>query len=147
MYSVFILEDDEPTRIRLGNIVNGDASLHLVKSEATLKASRKWFVDSQVDILLVDLGLPDGYGADLIREVSQIYSDTRIMVISRLGDESSVIEAIKAGAVGYLLKDNDESHILDAINQLANGAGLFNAKSPDNLKHDLNSVHYHTKPN
>ncbi|HHL18750.1 MAG TPA: response regulator transcription factor [Thiothrix sp.] len=122
--TVFILEDDKPTRLRLCNIINNDNHLMLAYSAESLKESRQWLIHpahSHIDIFLIDLGLPDGYGTDFINEISQSHQHTKIMVISRLGDENSVIEAIKAGAKGYLLKDNDEMHIIDAIKQLACG--------------------------
>jgi len=119
--TVFILEDDKPTRLRLCNIIDNDSHFILANSAGSLQESRQWLKHSTIDILLIDLGLPDGYGTDLINEVSQTHKNTKIMVISRLGDENSVIEAIKAGAKGYLLKDNEETHIIDAIKQLACG--------------------------
>jgi len=122
--TVFILEDNKPTRLRLCNIINNDPHLVLAHSAGTLKESRQWLMHpahSHIDIFLIDLGLPDGYGTDFINEISQAHQHNKIMVISRLGDENSVIEAIKAGAKGYLLKDNDETHIIDAIKQLACG--------------------------
>lgn len=121
--TVFIVEDDRSTRLRLCNIIDNDNHLVLASSASSLQESRQWLKRTtlSIDILLIDLGLPDGYGTDLINEISQTQQSTKIMVISRLGDENSVIEAIKAGAKGYLLKDNDETHIIHAIKQLACG--------------------------
>lgn len=122
--TVFLVEDDKPTRLRLCNIIDNNEHLQLLHSTATLQESRQWLTQhphDAIDILLIDLGLPDGYGTDLISEISQSQQHTKIMVISRLGDENSVIEAIKAGAKGYLLKDNAEAYIIYAIKQLACG--------------------------
>jgi len=58
------------------------------------------------DVLLVDLGLPDGSGFDVIRHVRQASPRTSIMVVSVFGGERNLFEAIEAGATGYLLKDS-----------------------------------------
>jgi DNA-binding NarL/FixJ family response regulator len=58
----------------------------------------------RVDVLLVDLGLPDGSGIDLIREVHRSHLETEIMVVTVFGDEAHVMASIEAGATGYLLK-------------------------------------------
>jgi DNA-binding NarL/FixJ family response regulator len=73
------------------------------------------------DVLLTDLGLPDGHGTELIRETRSAHPHTRIMVITVFGDESNVVEAIRAGASGYLLKDASEREIGRSIMDLIAG--------------------------
>ena len=58
------------------------------------------------DVLLVDLGLPDVSGVDIIRETARRYPDTDIMVVTVFGDEGHVLASIEGGATGYLLKDS-----------------------------------------
>ncbi|NML46132.1 response regulator transcription factor [Ramlibacter sp. G-1-2-2] len=58
------------------------------------------------DVLLVDLGLPDGSGFDVIRQVRHASPQTCIMVVSVFGGERNLFEAIESGATGYLLKDS-----------------------------------------
>jgi DNA-binding NarL/FixJ family response regulator len=65
--------------------------------------------------------LPDGNGKQLIEQTREQHPKAEIMVISRFGDENSVVEAIKAGASGYLLKDEPATHISEAIQQLLQG--------------------------
>ncbi|MBK9654766.1 MAG: response regulator transcription factor [Rhodanobacteraceae bacterium] len=74
-------------------------------------------------MLLLDLGLPDGNGLDLIEDFSA--RDVRVIVFSVLGDEQSVLAAIERGAAGYLLKDTAAGQMREAIAQvLAGGAPL-----------------------
>lgn len=58
------------------------------------------------DVALVDLGLPDGSGFDVVRHIRQVSPSTSIMVVSVFGGERNLFEAIAAGATGYLLKDS-----------------------------------------
>jgi DNA-binding NarL/FixJ family response regulator len=73
------------------------------------------------DVLLVDLGLPDGSGIDLIRSAHNRWNECGIVVCTALGDEVHVIRSIEAGAAGYLLKDSAPEHILVEIRSLRAG--------------------------
>ena len=76
---------------------------------------------SRPEVLLVDLGLPDGDGLDIIRETSRRWPEVLVMVITVFGDEVRVVAAIKAGAAGYLLKDDPAVSIGAALQQLLAG--------------------------
>ena len=71
--------------------------------------------------LLVDLGLPDGSGIELIREARQVSPATQMLVITVFADEQHVMEAIEAGAHGYLLKDGSSDYIARSIAELLAG--------------------------
>lgn len=74
-----------------------------------------------MNVLLVDLGLPDGSGIDVIRAATQHWPDCAVMVSTHFGDETHVIRSIEAGAAGYLLKDSSHAKIVDEIRSLASG--------------------------
>lgn len=74
-----------------------------------------------IDLALVDLGLPDISGIEVIRSVHQRFPDIPIMVISVISSENSVIDAIRAGARGYILKGDSEAAIAQSIEQVAQG--------------------------
>ncbi|PID49771.1 MAG: hypothetical protein CR991_04955 [Proteobacteria bacterium] len=118
---VFLVEDDHGTLQRLANIIRSQPHLELLGMAATYAEASSWLESSEFDVLLTDLGLPDGNGKQLIEQTRAQHPDVEIMVISRFGDENSVVEAIKAGAGGYLLKDESPEHIADAISQLLQG--------------------------
>jgi DNA-binding NarL/FixJ family response regulator len=120
-YRVLIVEDDEHTRARLSDAITQASNYVLAGAYGTLKQAKAGLQTDQPDVLLVDLGLPDGSGIDLIRTASRDLPNIRIMVISVFGDECHVIDAIEAGAHGYLLKDADAIQIEDSIEQLING--------------------------
>lgn len=79
-------------------------------------------------IAIVDLGLPDGDGLSIIRELVKTSPSTPIMVVSVATDERRVIEAIRAGAVGYVVKGDTTLSITKAIDQLLNGINPISAK-------------------
>ncbi len=73
------------------------------------------------DVMLIDLGLPDGSGIDLIRQVSQKKPDVDIMVVTVFGDEQHVVSSIEAGATGYILKDSAPADVISCIRLLRAG--------------------------
>jgi len=73
------------------------------------------------DIALVDLGLPDASGIDVIKAIRAIDVTIPILVVSIISAEKSVLDAIRAGARGYILKDDSSIQITDAISEALKG--------------------------
>lgn len=127
IYSVLLIEDDMHTRNMLESIVNEHVQLSVYSAAGTFKEGLSELDRFQPDVLLVDLGLPDGDGVDLIREVYQRGYATDVMVITVFGDEKHVMKAIEAGATGYILKDGSNSYIASSILQLIDGGSPISA--------------------
>ncbi|TNF35266.1 MAG: response regulator transcription factor [Gammaproteobacteria bacterium] len=127
MYSVLLVEDEDNTRERLARVIEQHPRIRLLDKLATVAAARNCLDRQQPDVLLCDLGLPDGSGIDLIREVRERGYKTEIMVITVFGDEQHVVSAIEAGATGYLLKDGRADYIADSIMQMMDGGSPISA--------------------
>ncbi|HEV2553527.1 MAG TPA: response regulator transcription factor [Bosea sp. (in: a-proteobacteria)] len=126
MIEVLLVEDDAPTRWRLQDAL-GATEEFAVTAAATVMEARARLSEAAPRVLLTDLQLPDGHGLDLIRETRQRHPETEIMVISILGDEESVIAAIRQGATGYLLKDAFPTDIAATVRDLVAGHSPISA--------------------
>lgn len=104
VYSVLIVEDNPITLEVLTEVIEQEPNLKLACAVAN-RSDAEACLEQKADIILVDIGLPDGSGIDLIRHAKEQNPETEIMVISSYGDEEHVVEAIEAGASGYILKD------------------------------------------
>jgi len=124
--SVLLVEDEPFTRDRLAALI-GSHPLLTVTSCDSLSSARNAVVSGWPDVLVTDIGLPDGSGIELIREAREGSGTIEIMVISVFGDEHNVLTAIEAGASGYLLKDGDTSYLSDAIIRLLDGESPISA--------------------
>jgi DNA-binding NarL/FixJ family response regulator len=134
-HAVAIVEDDVPTRGRLTEAINGHRALSVVAELGCLAEARDWLGRGEpCDALLVDLGLPDGPGVSIIREARGQASSPEVMVITSMGDRHHVLEAIEAGASGYLLKDADPGAVGDAVLELIAGGSPI---SPSIARHLL----------
>lgn len=116
-----MVEDDPPTRRHLTRAIEAHPELDLVGSAGCVADGLAALGEHQPDVLLTDLGLPDGTGIDLIRAVRQTAPKTVAMAVTALGDEKTVISAIEAGAAGYLLKDGSHDEIGGAVIELVGG--------------------------
>ena len=117
---VLVVEDDEPTRWRIADALAASGGFE-VEAAGDLAAARAVLERFRPKVLLTDLKLPDGHGTELIRAVRRALPDTEIMVISILGDETSVVGAIDVGATGYILKDALPADLAATVRDLAAG--------------------------
>ena len=121
MPRVLIVEDDAAFRARYAAMLAVDATFEVVANVATGGEGMAMLDLRKPDILLVDLGLPDISGIEVIRHASQTLPKCECMVVTVFGDEEHVLASIEAGAAGYLLKDASQESFLSGIRELING--------------------------
>ncbi|MRW91502.1 response regulator [Duganella sp. FT80W] len=118
---VAIVEDDPDFSSALSLVVQSAADMRLIGRAGTQAEGLALLAGPPADVLLVDLGLPDGSGIEVIRAAARHWPSCNIMVSTNFGDETHVMRSIEAGAAGYLLKDSSPSRMSDEIRSLANG--------------------------
>ncbi|WP_033400894.1 response regulator transcription factor [Actinokineospora enzanensis] len=79
------------------------------------------------DVVLMDLNLGAESGVDATREITSGLTGTRVLVLSASGEHSDVLEAVKAGASGYLVKSASAEELVDAVGRTAAGDAVFTA--------------------
>jgi DNA-binding NarL/FixJ family response regulator len=125
--TVVLVEDDPPTRDFLAASLAAGEDITLAAAAGTLAEARAALERARPDVLVTDLNLPDGWGGDLIREVRRQWPQVEIMVISVLGDEASVMKAVRAGASGYILKDARPIDLIESVRDLMAGRSPISA--------------------
>jgi DNA-binding NarL/FixJ family response regulator len=118
---IALLEDEPHTRQALERKLAAEPGIAVVASCATLASARAALQGAQADVLIADLGLPDGSGLELIGELHARGSATQVVVLTVLDDERKVVAAIERGARGYLLKDESTIGLIDAIVEVLDG--------------------------
>lgn len=116
-----IVEDDAVTRKILSLAVQSAPEFELVAEFDSVKPALAWLENGAVDILLTDLGLPDGSGIEIIRECVRRCPKCDIMVITMSSDEDNILACIEAGASGYVLKDAGQLDVVRALQELRAG--------------------------
>jgi len=118
---VMIVEDDAVTRKALSLAIESDPRLKLLDAVETVKDALAWLDVNAPQVLMTDLGLPDGSGLEVIHACTSRHPQTDIMVVTMSSDEANVLACIEAGASGYVLKDAGKTDIARAVLDLRSG--------------------------
>jgi DNA-binding NarL/FixJ family response regulator len=120
MRRVLIVEDIAETRQWLAAIVRAAFPGAEPEHAATLRAGAA-MAGQGWDLALIDLGLPDGSGLDLLRALKAQAPQTLCVVTTVLADDATVVAALSAGADGYLLKENPDLVLTRQLSQISQG--------------------------
>ena len=121
MIRVILVEDDPIIIERFISVVTPYQDLAVVGVASTKALGSELIKNGGYDVLVCDLGLPDGDGTDLVRQSAATQAQADIMVLTMFADHHKVLAAIKAGARGYVLKDQTLDDCVVAIRQVFGG--------------------------
>ncbi|PYT31791.1 MAG: DNA-binding response regulator [Acidobacteria bacterium] len=119
--SIVLADDHSIVREGLAAFCENRAELHIVGQSSDGLAAVEMIKSLTPDFAIIDLHMPKLHGLEVIRKVREVNSQTKLIVLSISRDEKMVVEALRAGANGYLLKDGPARHLLDAISYIQDG--------------------------
>lgn len=120
--TVGIVEDDPIVLEGLSRIIRDSSQVRLAGVARTGAQAMAMAREGGIDVYLVDLGLPDMSGVEVIARIMRESKSAQCMVLSAFGDQRHLMESLSAGATGYVLKDEALPHLVDNIVRLHNGA-------------------------
>jgi len=120
MRSVLIVEDIAEARAWLVDLVAQVFPVAQIKTADSVRAATP-LARAPVDLALIDLGLPDGSGIDVLRLVKTHNPTATKVVTTVMGDDASIVAALSAGADGYLLKEAEPAVMARQLSQLSLG--------------------------
>lgn len=118
---VLLVEDDPSFRDSVIAAMAAVTDVVMPAMAASLAEGRALLTGAEADVLIVDIGLPDGSGIDLIAAARTTWPRCEVIVATVFGDEDKVLSAIEAGASGYLLKDSMPTSLVDEIRSVHAG--------------------------
>ncbi|WP_310643419.1 response regulator transcription factor [Limnohabitans sp.] len=118
--SVVIIEDDPIVSNYLSALIRNSPLCNLVGAACNNEQAQK-LIAEDADVYLVDIGLPDVSGIDLMRQIKGKCVNASVMVLTSLADMRHVMQSIEAGASGYLLKDDQPEGLIEKLVSLYNG--------------------------
>ena len=135
-----LLADDEPDlRDALTDLLAQEPTLALVGAAADADEAVRLAKREQPDVALVDVSMPAGGGPRAAREIVRSSPRTRVIALSAFEDRATVLEMLRAGAVGYLVKGMAGEEIVDSIHRVANGRASVSADVVDGIVLELSS--------
>lgn len=125
--SVLLIDDHAIVRCGIRSLIERNPGLEVCGEAENLQEAYLKVSDLKPDIALLDIKLPDGDGAAGCREIKKISPETKVIILTAFAEDAIILEAVKAGAEGYLLKNIDSKNIIAAIRDVASGKPALDA--------------------
>jgi two-component system chemotaxis response regulator CheY len=116
MAKILVVDDAEFLRLRISKMLSGEGH-NIVEAENGLKAVETYKAEKP-DIVLMDITMPEMDGLTALKEIRSIDASARVVMLTALGQESVVLEAIKSGARDFVVKPFERERVLSAIGKL-----------------------------
>jgi DNA-binding NarL/FixJ family response regulator len=143
---VAMVEDTPSVRDNLAELMRESGDFEVVGIYGNGRSAIKGLKELAPQVAIVDLGLPDISGIEVIRNAGQMVPRIESIAYTVFDDEVSLFLALKAGAVGYLLKEATGEQILDAVRETVRGGALISPTLARRLLREFNAGHEETLP-
>jgi two-component system response regulator DevR len=123
--SILIVDDHEVVRMGLRTLLERRPGFAVVGEAGTAEEAVRAARQSQPDVVIMDIRLPDGNGVEACREIREEQPDTKVIMLTSYADDEALFGSIMAGASGYLLKQTRGQSLAEAIEKVAEGESLL----------------------
>lgn len=138
LLKVAIVDDHEVVRMGLKNMIERQPDM-TISAECSSGSQALAEIPNHADVVVLDVRLPDMNGLEVCRQLCQQDSDLHVIILTSFGNDDMVLDAIEAGASGYLLKEARGHTVLEGIRTVAQGGSLFSPQVTgalmDRLRH------------
>ena len=133
MTRIFIADDHVLIREGLKKILREESDMTVVGEAHSAAETLDRIVESDCDILVLDLGLPDRPGMEVLREVKTTLPHLSVLILSMFPEDRFALRALKAGADGYLSKESAAAELVTAIRRIKGGHKYVSQKLSEDL--------------
>jgi two-component system response regulator DevR len=131
--SVVLVDDHAIVRLGLRTLINDTADIQVVGEAGTAQEALQLVEQLRPQVVLMDIRLPGEGGLEATRQITRRYQDVKVVMLTSFADEELVVSAIRAGAVGYLLKEVGNEEVLQGIRMAAQGKSVMDAATTGRL--------------
>lgn len=125
MLRLVLVDDHQVVRLGLRTLLAGEPDISVVGEAGTAAAAIAVVEQTQPDIVLMDVRLPDQSGIAACQQVRQRWPAVQVLMLTSFADEELVLEAISAGAAGYVLKQVGTDDLLQAVRAVGRGDAVL----------------------
>jgi DNA-binding NarL/FixJ family response regulator len=122
---VAVADDHALVREGLRSLLATVEGIELVSSSTGAREAVRAAVTDKPDVLVLDINMPDGSGVDVARELQRLAPDVAVLMLTMYDDDNLVFAAMRAGAMGYVLKGADPQEVVRAIQAVAAGNAIL----------------------
>jgi len=141
MASVLIADDHAMLRSGLRHFLEQDEAITTIAESATAAETLAQLRAAPFDLLILDINMPDRSGIDILRQVRASHPDTRVLVLSGFSERQYAVNVLRAGARGYLGKDQAPEEVLRAVHTVLAGDRYVSGALSDALTTDPAESH------
>jgi DNA-binding NarL/FixJ family response regulator len=129
MVKVFLVDDHEVVRRGLVDLLASDPDLEIIGEAGTASEAMVRIPAMQPDVAVLDVRLPDGNGIELCRDLLSLLPELRCLMLTSFLSDEAMLEAILAGASGYVVKDIKGMELARAIKDVGAGRSLLDTRA------------------
>jgi DNA-binding NarL/FixJ family response regulator len=144
--TVALVEDTASVRETLADLLGESGDIELCGLYANGRTALKGLKENPPMVAIIDLGLPDISGVEVIRAAATTSPKIDPIAYTVFDDEVSLFRALKAGAVGYLLKDSTGEHVLNAVRETVRGGAMISPTLARRLLSEFNAPNQDPMP-
>jgi len=137
MIKVFLVDDHEIVRRGLADLIEDDPDLTVIGEAGDVTHAMARIPALRPDVAVLDVKLPDGNGIELCRDLLSTLDDLRCLILTSFTDEQAMLDAILAGASGYVVKDIKGMELTSAIKTVGSGRSLLDNRAAAALMDQL----------
>ncbi|GAB2971331.1 response regulator transcription factor [Amycolatopsis acidiphila] len=139
MIKVFLVDDHEVVRRGVADLLEADPELVIVGEAPTAAQALARIPALRPDIAVLDVRLPDGNGIELCRDLRSKLPELNVLMLTSYTDEEAMLNAILAGAGGYVIKDIQGLQLVSAVREVGSGRSLLDNRAAATLMAKLRS--------
>ena len=130
---VLIVDDHEVVRVGLRTLLSRTDNIEVVGEASDSAGAVEKSRSLEPDLVLLDVRLGEGSGFDACREIQKLERDVKVLILTSFADDNVIVEAISAGADGYLLKEANREVLVSAIEKVAGGQSILDPAVTDRV--------------
>ncbi|MTD59442.1 response regulator transcription factor [Amycolatopsis pithecellobii] len=146
MIKVFLVDDHEVVRRGVADLLEADPELTVVGEAPTAAQALARIPAVKPDVAVLDVRLPDGNGIELCRDLRSRLPELNVLMLTSYTDEEAMLNAILAGAGGYVIKDIQGLHLVAAVREVGLGRSLLDNRAAATLMAKLRADSAHSGP-
>ena len=143
---LLIVDDQRLMREGLRTLLELEPGFEIAGKSADGQAALNAYAELLPDVVLMDIRMPGMDGVEATRRLCERWPDTKVIILTTFDDDANVFEGLRAGAVGYLLKDLSGQELAHAVRTVYNGGGLIDPTVAKRVMAEFARLHPLARP-